>query len=150
VRRSFRVRGTIVSRLNEGLPDWVCRQKNTRKSISWSARAASRWILDKLKEDKEPKVLKVQASNETLGGSGSNDVVGGFPRDYSQYTHPMTKDQFKLQQPDRNTENDISIRDCCRYFRQNTRDPVFLLSGDTNLSIRGESDGRSFVRCDGV
>ena len=47
-----------------------------------------------------------------------------------------------VQQPDRNTENDISIRDCCRYFRRNTQDPVFLLSGDTNLSIRGESDGR--------
>lgn len=94
--------------------DW---QKNTRKSISWSARAASRWILEKLKEDKEAKVLRVQASNETLEGSGSKGL-----------------------QPDRNTENDISIRDCCRYFRQNTRDPVFLLSGDINLSIRGESD----------
>jgi len=94
--------------------DW---QKNTRKSISWSARAASRWILDKLKENKEPKVLKVQASNETLEGLGSHDL-----------------------QPDRNTENDISIRDCCRYFRQYTQHPVFLLSGDINLSIRGESD----------
>lgn len=94
--------------------DW---QKNARKAISWSARAASRWILDKLKEDKEPRVLRVQASNETLEGSGSKDL-----------------------QPDRNTENDISIRDCCRYFRQNTRGPVFLLSGDINLSIRGESD----------
>lgn len=48
---------------------------------------------------------------------------------------------YFTQQPDRNTENDISIRDCCRYFRRNTRDPVFLLSGDINLSIRGESDG---------
>jgi len=53
-----------------------CRQKNTRKNISWSARAASRWILDKLKEDKEPKVLRVQASSETLEGSGSKDLVG--------------------------------------------------------------------------
>lgn len=52
------------------------RQKNTRKGISWSARAASRWILDKLKEDKEPKVLRVQASDETLEGLGSKDLVG--------------------------------------------------------------------------
>ena len=45
------------------------------KGISWSARAASRWILEKLKEDKQPKVLKVQASNETLEGSGSKELV---------------------------------------------------------------------------
>ena len=47
------------------------RQKNTRKSISWSARAASRWILDKLKEDRVQKVLRVRASNGTLEGLGS-------------------------------------------------------------------------------
>lgn len=45
--------------------------------MSWSARAASRWILDKLKEDKQQKVLRVQASDETLEGSGSKDLVGG-------------------------------------------------------------------------
>jgi len=60
-----------------------CRQKNTRKGISWSARAASRWILEKLKEDKEHKVLRVQASNETLEGSGSKNLVGGIG--YSLY-----------------------------------------------------------------
>ena len=62
--------------LNEGFPG-RCRQKNARKGISWSARAASRWILDKLKEDKEQKVLRVQASNETLEGSGSKNLVSG-------------------------------------------------------------------------
>jgi len=30
-----------------------------------------------LKEDKDQKVLKVQASDETLEGSGSKDLVGG-------------------------------------------------------------------------
>ena len=64
----------FVFQLNKGFPG-CCRQKNTRKSISWSARAASRWILDKLKEDKEQKVLRVQTSNETLEGSGSKDLV---------------------------------------------------------------------------
>lgn len=62
--------------LNKGFPG-RCRQKNARKRISWSARAASRWILDKLKEDKEQKVLRVQASNETLEGPGSKDLVSG-------------------------------------------------------------------------
>jgi len=128
--------------LNQGFP-CLCRQKNTRKGISWSARAASRWILEKLKEDKEHKVLRVQASNETLEGSGSKDLVGVVG--YSLYHYLGAEahhDLCFIQQPDRNTENDISIRDCCRYFRRNTRDPVFLLSGDVNLSIRGESDRR--------
>ena len=60
-------------------------------------------------------------------------IIGGAPG--------LIVNSYFIQQPDRNTENDISIRDCCRYFRRNTRDPVFLLSGDINLSIRGESDG---------
>ena len=127
--------------LNQGFSGRY-RQKNTRKSISWSARAASRWILDKLKEDREQKVLKVQASNETLEGSGSKVLVSGpswlFVASRAAGAH---RNLYFTQQPDRNTENDISIRDCCRYFRQNTRDPVFLLSGDINLSIRGECDG---------
>ena len=59
-----------------------CRQKNAKKSISWSARAASRWILDKLKEDGGSKVLRVQASDETLEGLGSKDLVGGLIRDH--------------------------------------------------------------------
>jgi len=86
-------------------------------------------------------VLRVQASNETLEGSGSKDLVGVVG--YSLYHYLGAEahhDLCFIQQPDRNTENDISIRDCCRYFRRNTRDPVFLLSGDVNLSIRGESD----------
>ena len=68
------VRLPATTGLNQGFSGRH-RQKNTRKSISWSARAASRWILDKLKEAKEHKVLKVQASNETLEGSGSKDLV---------------------------------------------------------------------------
>ena len=62
--------------LNQG-SSGCYRQKNTRKGVSWSARAASRWILDKLKEDKERKVLRVQTSDETLEGSGSKDLVSG-------------------------------------------------------------------------
>jgi len=94
--------------------DW---QKTTRRSISWSARAASRWILEKLKEARDVKVLKVQASEETLIGAGSGE-----------------------SQPDRNTENDIKIRDCCRFLQKTRHEPVYLLSGDVNLCIRGESD----------
>lgn len=70
-----------------------CRQKNTKKSISWSARAASRWILEKLKEDKESKVLRVQASNETLEGSGSNDLVGEFLHDHCILSTPSSAGQ---------------------------------------------------------
>jgi hypothetical protein len=64
--------------LNKGFPG-RSRQKNARKGISWSARAASRWILGKLKEDRERKVLRVQASNEILEGSGSKDLVSVSP-----------------------------------------------------------------------
>lgn len=91
-------------------------------------------------------MLRVQASNETLEGSGSKDLVSErIPRGYRSYHRWLGPEAYhnlcSVQQPDRNTENDISIRDCCRYFRWNTQDPVFLLSGDINLSIRGESDG---------
>ena len=70
------------------------RQKNTRKSISWSARAASRWILDKLKEDREQKVLRVQASNETLEGLGSKDLVSGNSSRLSVLSLPGRRDSL--------------------------------------------------------
>jgi len=78
--------------------DW---QKTTRRSISWCARAASRWILEKLKEERVPKVLKVQSSEETLIGPGR--IAAGF-------------------------------------FLETHHEPVYLLSNDVNLSIRGRSD----------
>lgn len=75
----------------------ACRQKNTRKSISWSARAASRWILDKLKEDKEQRVLRVQASDETLEGSGSKDLVSkGILRGYPFHHWPGAETDYNL------------------------------------------------------
>lgn len=70
----LRVNLPTANDLNQGFSNRY-RQKSTKKSISWSARAASRWILEKLKEDKERKVLRVQASDETLEGSGSKDPV---------------------------------------------------------------------------
>jgi hypothetical protein len=76
----------LVFELNKGFPG-CCRQKNTRRSISWSARAASRWILDKLKEDKEQKVLRVQASDEILEGSGSKDLVSKGTRHSYPFYH---------------------------------------------------------------
>lgn len=77
--------------LNKGFPGRY-RQKNARKGISWSARAASRWILEKLKEGKEQKVLRVQASNETLEGSGSKDLVSGALPGYLSATVTRSPD----------------------------------------------------------
>jgi PIN domain len=87
----------------------------------------------------------VQASEETIVGAESNESVSNLnltTRGTMKFCLSNCGGEFGKQR-DRNTENDIKIRDCCRFFQQARHEPVYLLSGDVNLCIRGQSDGES-------
>jgi rRNA-processing protein FCF1 len=91
---------------------YVCmgRLKN-REGLSWFARTASTFLLQKVQEKKS---LKVQARSETLGTK---------TREY-EYYHTA----------------DIAILDCCLYYKTMLRGEVILLSNDTNLRILCENE----------
>ena len=83
------------------------RQKTTRRSISWSARAASRWILEKLKENTGVKVLKVQASEETLVGAGSGELVSAWIGRFGPYWGSIADTEIPIHYSESNL---IAIR----------------------------------------
>lgn len=67
-----------------------------------------------LQKIKEKKSIRVQARSETLD------------------TKPRDHERFRAE--------DISIWDCCLYYKSKTASEVVLLSNDTNLRILCEND----------
>lgn len=94
-------------------------QKN-RGKLSWFARSASTWILEKFRQRKS---VRGQSHSETCMPSGS-----WKKRDLQSYF-------------DSDGLNDDLILDCCLYFHTKQRLPVVLCTADHNLILKAQPQG---------
>ncbi|TFK55990.1 hypothetical protein OE88DRAFT_1804774 [Heliocybe sulcata] len=94
-------------------------QKN-RARLSWFARSASTWILEKFRQRKS---VRGQSHSETCMPSGS------------------WKKWDKQSYFDSGGINDDLILDCCLYFHERQGLPVVLCTGDHNLILKAQPQG---------
>ncbi|KAF8914004.1 PIN domain-containing protein [Gymnopilus junonius] len=96
-------------------------QKN-REGLAWFARRATAWLLEKIRERK---CVKGQAQEETCKSTGNWKI----------------QERGELSVGD--MYNDGLILDCCMYLGRGR--PTVLCTGDNNLSILCQAQGKTWV-----